>query len=215
MFDRIAGTYDRVNSVLSFGGDARWRRLAAASTGLRPGGSALDIACGSGRLTFELAQLAGPSGRVVGLDFSAQMLAVARRSHPDLELVEGDALALPFPAAEFEAATMAFGLRNLADPERGLREMARVARRLVVLEFLRPPGGLVGFGYRAYLGGVLPRIGGWLSGDPAAYRYLAETVGGYRSPDELLELVTAAGWRSPRLRRLNLGTVALLSGSAV
>lgn len=214
MFDRIAPTYDRANTVLSFGADARWRRLAAAASGLARGGSALDVACGSGRLTAELARLAGQSGRVIGVDFSGEMLAIARRDFPELEFVQADALALPFGDGDFEAATMAFGLRNLGDQERGLREMARVARRLVVLEFLRPPGGLVGLGYRAYLGTVLPRLGGWLSGDPAAYRYLAETVGGYHSPEALVALAAKAGWHSPRLRKLNLGTVGLLSGDA-
>src|SRR4029077_10103367 len=151
MFDRIARRYDLVNTVLSGGTDAGWRRRAARLTGLPPGGSALDVACGSGKLTAELAKLAGPNGRVVGIDFSPEMLAVARREQPSIQFVEGDALSLPFGDADFDAATIAFGLRNLADPIRGLREMTRVARRAVVLEFVRPPAGLVGGVYRLYL----------------------------------------------------------------
>ena len=139
MFDRIARRYDLVNTVLSLGTDGGWRRRTARETGLKPGGSALDVACGSGKLTAELAKLARPGGRVVGLDFSPQMLEVARRDHPGIEFIEGDALKLPFEDASFDAATIAFGLRNLADPVRGLREMTRVARRAVVLEFVRPP----------------------------------------------------------------------------
>ena len=211
MFDRIATRYDTVNTVLSFGTDAGWRRRAAGATGLRAGGTALDVACGSGRLTAELARRAR-GGRVVGLDFSRAMLAVARRDHPSLEFVEGDALNLPFDARTFDAATMAFGLRNLADPVLGLREMTRVASRAVVLEFLRPPRGLVGSAYRLYLRALLPVVGGAISGDRAAYRYLSETVDSYRTPDELVALAASAGWRNVVLDALALGTVAVLAG---
>ena len=212
MFDRIARRYDRVNTVLSAGTDAGWRRRAARETGLRERGSALDVACGSGKLTAELARLAGPDGRVVGLDFSPRMLEVARRDHPGLKFVEGDALQLPFDDASFDAATIAFGLRNLAEPIRGLGEMTRVARRAVVLEFVRPPKGPVGGAYRLYLRTLLPAIGGAISGDRAAYRYLSDTVDSYRTPDELAEMATRAGWRDVRFTALAMGTVGVLSG---
>jgi demethylmenaquinone methyltransferase/2-methoxy-6-polyprenyl-1,4-benzoquinol methylase len=211
MFDRIARRYDTVNTVLSAGTDGGWRRRAARETGLRPGGSALDVACGSGKLTAELARLA-QGGRVVGLDFSPQMLEVARRTHPRLEFIEGDALSLPFEDGSFDAATIAFGLRNLADPVRGLREMTRVAARAVVLEFVRPPKGLVGGAYRAYLKTLLPAIGGIISGDRAAYRYLSDTVDSYRTPEELLAMAHEAGWAEPKFRPLAMGTVGLISG---
>src|ERR1700724_3082900 len=110
MFDGIARRYDLVNTVLSAGTDGGWRRRAARATGLKPGGSALDVACGSGKLTAQLARIAGPSGRVAGLDFSPQMLEVARREHPGVEFEDGDALNLPFDDATFDAATIAFGL---------------------------------------------------------------------------------------------------------
>ncbi len=216
MFDRIAHRYDTVNTVLSAGTDAGWRRRAAGETGLKPGGSALDVACGSGKLTAELARLAGAKGRVVGLDFSPQMLQVARRDHPWIEFLEGDALELPFHDASFDASTIAFGLRNLADPIRGLREMLRVVRpsgRAVVLEFLRPPRGLVGAAYRAYLRTLLPAIGGVLSGQPTAYRYLSDTVDSYRTPSELGGMAQQAGWSDVRFRGLALGTVGILSGT--
>src|SRR5205823_3081120 len=128
------------------------------------------VACGSGKLTAELARLAGPGGRVVGLDFSPEMLQVARKDHPRIEFLEGDALALPFDDASFDAATIAFGLRNLADPIRGLSEMLRVVKpsgRAVVLEFVRPPPGVAGTAYRIYLRTLLPTIGGVLSGQPS------------------------------------------------
>ena len=216
MFDRIARRYDLVNTVLSFGTDAGWRRRAARETGLTAGGSALDVACGSGKLTAELRRIAGPRGRVVGLDFSPEMLAIARSHHADIELMEGDALNLPFEDGSFDVATIAFGLRNLADPVRGLHEMLRVVRRkAVVLEFVRPPAGAVGASYRLYLRTVLPALGGALTGQPSAYRYLSDTVDSYRTPDELRAMAAAAGWKDVRFVRLAAGTVGILSGVAV
>jgi demethylmenaquinone methyltransferase / 2-methoxy-6-polyprenyl-1,4-benzoquinol methylase len=211
MFDRIARRYDTVNTVLSFGTDSGWRRRAARETGLRPGGSALDVACGSGKLTAELARLAR-GGRVVGLDFSPRMLEVARREHPGIDFLKGDALNLPFDDASFDASTIAFGLRNLADPVRGLREMTRVARRGVVLEFVRPPKGVVGSAYRLYLRTLLPGIGGAISGDRAAYRYLSDTVDSYRTPDELVAMAKNAGWSDARFHSLAMGTVGIVTG---
>jgi demethylmenaquinone methyltransferase/2-methoxy-6-polyprenyl-1,4-benzoquinol methylase len=213
MFDRIAGRYDLVNTVLSGGTDAGWRRRAARVTGLTTGGSALDVACGSGKLTAQLATIAGPKGRVVGLDFSPQMLEVARRDHPGIEFVEGDALKLPFDDQSFDVSTIAFGLRNLADPVGGLREMLRVVRsRAVVLEFVRPPQGLVGTTYRLYLKTLLPAIGGAISGQPSAYKYLSDTVDSYRTPDELRALAKAAEWTNVRYEGLAMGTVGIVSG---
>ena len=212
MFDRIARRYDLVNTLLSGGTDQGWRRKAARATAAAAGSAALDVACGSGRLSAELRRL---GAFVVGLDFSREMLHVAASEHPGLALVRGDALALPFPDASFDAATIAFGLRNLADPVGGLREMLRVLRpggRAVVLEFVRPAGGLVGRVYRLYLRNVLPRIGSAVSGDAAAYRYLSSTVDSYHTPNELLDLAREAGWAAASFRGLNLGTVGLLTG---
>ena len=214
MFDRIAVRYDLVNTVLSAGTDAGWRRRAARATGLAAGGSALDVACGSGKLTMELARTAGPKGRVVGLDFSPQMLEVARRDHPGIEFIDGDALKLPFDDESFDASTIAFGLRNLADPVGGLREMVRVVRRrAVVLEFVRPPKGPVGTAYRLYLKTMLPAIGGAISGQPSAYKYLSDTVDSYRTPEELRAMAKAAGWTNVRYESLAMGTVGILSGN--
>ena len=215
MFDRIARRYDLVNTVLSAGTDGGWRRRTARATGLEAGGSALDVACGSGKLTAQLARIAGPNGRVIGLDFSPQMLEVARREHPGVEFTEGDALNLPFDDASFDATTIAFGLRNLADPVRGLREMLRVVKpdgRAVVLEFVRPPRGPIGAAYRVYLKTLLPAIGGALSGQPAAYRYLSDTVDSYRTADELEALAIVAGWAGVRRSEVAAGTVSIVSG---
>jgi demethylmenaquinone methyltransferase/2-methoxy-6-polyprenyl-1,4-benzoquinol methylase len=215
MFDRIAGRYDLLNTVLSGGTDAGWRRKAARATALAPGGSALDVACGSGKLTAVLAKIAGDGGRVVGLDFSPGMLEVARRDQPGIEFIEGDALKLPFDDARFDASTIAFGLRNLADPVKGLNEMLRVVKpggRAVVLEFVRPPKNFVGAAYRIYLRTLLPAIGGALSGQHAAYRYLSDTVDSYRTPDQLRNMAAAAGWSGVSYRGLAMGPVGILSG---
>ncbi|HEY2595032.1 MAG TPA: bifunctional demethylmenaquinone methyltransferase/2-methoxy-6-polyprenyl-1,4-benzoquinol methylase UbiE [Chloroflexota bacterium] len=217
MFDRIAPAYDRANTVLSLGRDGAWRRRAADAAAPPAGGDVLDVACGTGLLTLELRRRVGSEGRVVGLDFSDRMLAVARAADPSIDWVRGDATDLPFEDASFDAATIAFGLRNLADPQKGLAEMRRVVRphgAMVVLEFLRPPTGLVGAGYEAYLRHVLPRVGGWVGGDRAAYRYLSDTVDAYLTGAQLLELAARSGWERPRLRRLNLGTVGLVEAAA-
>lgn len=214
MFDRIAPRYDLLNSVLSFGADARWRRVAARRARLGPGSSALDIACGSGKLTRELCRRA-PGGLVVGLDFSSRMLGLAARQAEGAVYVRGDGLHLPFPDAAFQAVTVAFGLRNFVDPELALREMLRVLKpggRALVLEFVRPRPGVVGRAYRAYLRWGLPRVGGLLSGDPTAYRYLSQSVDSYRSASELVEMARSAGWREVGVRLLTLGTVALVEG---
>jgi demethylmenaquinone methyltransferase/2-methoxy-6-polyprenyl-1,4-benzoquinol methylase len=177
-------------------------------------GRGLDVACGSGKLTRELHRLA-TKGLVVGLDFSGRMLRVAATGAPGPSYVRGDGLRLPFANETFDAATVAFGLRNFADPEQGLCEMRRVLRpggRAVVLEFVRPGRGPVGAAYRAYLVHVLPQVGGWVSGDRAAYRYLSQTVDAYRTPEELVRLASNAGWREPRIELLTLGTVGLLTG---
>jgi demethylmenaquinone methyltransferase / 2-methoxy-6-polyprenyl-1,4-benzoquinol methylase len=214
MFDRLAGRYDLLNTVLSAGNDGRWRRRTAAVSGLVAGGSALDVACGSGKLTSALRRRA-PGGLVVGMDFSGRMLAEAGRKAPGPSYVRGDALRLPFPDAVFDAVTIAFGLRNLADPELGLREMLRVLKpggRALVLEFVRPQPGPLGQLYRRYLLHLLPRIGGLLSGQRQAYRYLSSTVDSYRTSEQLLELAGRAGWQAVSIDLLTLGTVGLLSG---
>ena len=164
---------------------------------------------------MELLHLAGAAGFVVGLDFAAGMIEVAAARAAGPRYVRGDVLVLPFADAAFDAVTMAFGLRNLADPLLGLEEMRRVLRRggrAVVLEFVRPRPGVVGSAYRAYLKHALPRIGGWISGQPRAYRYLSDTIDAYHTPSELVALAERAGWRGLELRLLNLGTVGLLAG---
>ncbi|HKB14623.1 MAG TPA: bifunctional demethylmenaquinone methyltransferase/2-methoxy-6-polyprenyl-1,4-benzoquinol methylase UbiE [Planctomycetota bacterium] len=216
MFGRIAERYDLGNRILSLGRDRAWRRRAARESDLRPGGKALDVCAGTGDLAFELERR---GARVLALDFCAEMLrrgaakASARRSA--VRFVAGDALALPFAPRTFDAATIAFGLRNLADPRAGLAEMGRVLRpggRLVVLEFTRPGGGPFAALFRAYARRVLPAVGGWITGRREAYEYLPRTLLRFGSPGELAAAVEAAGFEQVRCRTLTGGIVACVGG---
>jgi demethylmenaquinone methyltransferase/2-methoxy-6-polyprenyl-1,4-benzoquinol methylase len=213
MFDAISGRYDLANRLMSLGQDSRWRRLAAAEAVISPAASVLDCACGSGLLAAAVRECT--VGRVVGVDFSREMLVKARDQVDDVEFAEGDVTALEYPDGAFDAVTIGFGLRNLPDPDAGIREMARVIRpggRLVILEAVRPTGPLAP-ATGLWVGSVLPRIGGVLSGDPAAYRYLSDTIRTYASVDELGGWLGAAGLIDVRVRPLMLGTVGLVSGS--
>jgi demethylmenaquinone methyltransferase/2-methoxy-6-polyprenyl-1,4-benzoquinol methylase len=209
MFDRIAPVYDAMNRVMTAGLDRRWRRLAVNEV-VWPGDRVLDACCGTGDLAVE-AERRG--GRVVGLDFSARMLERARRKSGAIEWVQGDALALPFAAGEFDAATVGFGVRNLADLEGGLRELARVLRpggKLAVLEITRPRGILRPF-FRLWFDVVVPFLGRVLPGGEA-YTYLPASVRRFPGPDDLSALLESAGFESVRHQLLGGGIVALHVG---
>lgn len=209
MFDRIAPVYDVMNRVLTAGLDGRWRRLAARSV-VRPGDRVLDAACGTGDLALA-ARAAG--GDVVGLDFSERMLERARRKSREIEWVRGDLLALPFPDASFDSATVGFGIRNVEDLEAALRELARVLRpggRLAVLDITRPRGPLRPF-FRLWFDGVIPLLGKALPGG-AAYTYLPASVRRFPGPDELAAAVGSAGFAETSYRVLAGGIVTLHVG---
>jgi len=209
MFDRIAPVYDVMNRVMTVGLDQRWRKLAVTEA-VWPGDRVLDACCGTGDLAVE-AERRG--GRVVGLDFSEKMLERARRKSGAIEWVEGDALALPFDAGAFDAATVGFGVRNLADLEGGLRELARVLRSggtLAVLEITRPRGILKPF-FRLWFDVVVPLLGRVLPGGEA-YTYLPASVRRFPGPDDLSALLESAGFESVRYRLLGGGIVALHVG---
>jgi demethylmenaquinone methyltransferase/2-methoxy-6-polyprenyl-1,4-benzoquinol methylase len=207
MFDRIAPVYDVMNRVMTAGLDLRWRRIAAEAV-VRPGDRVLDACCGTG----DLALAASKAGGVVtGLDFAPRMLERARRKLPSATWVEGDMLALPFEDGSFEAATVGFGVRNVADLEAGLAELRRVLAadgRVAVLEITQPRGLLAPF-YRVWF----DRIGKLLKGG-AAYTYLPASVRRFPGPDELADLLRAAGFADVEYRTFAGGIVALHTGKA-
>ena len=190
MFASIARSYDRANQVLSFGLHHRWRRAAVARSGATAGDRVLDCATGTGDLALEFRRVVGDEGEVIGTDFCEEMLAYApakaARAGLDVRFEVADVLALPYDDDSFDVASIAFGIRNVDDPALGVRELARVVRpggRVVVLEFGQPGGALFGPLYRFYSRQVLPRVGGWLSGDRAAYEYLDRTASRFPAGD--------------------------------
>jgi demethylmenaquinone methyltransferase/2-methoxy-6-polyprenyl-1,4-benzoquinol methylase len=187
MFDRIAGFYDLMNSVMTAGLHHRWRARAADLAALEPGDSALDVACGTGDLAIELARRVGTGGEVIGSDFAEEMLERARAKAPELAWEWGNALELPYADGEFAAATVGFGARNFSDLDRGLAEMARVVRpggRVVVLEITSPTRPPLSTFYRLWFDRAVPMIGR-LAGDPEAYSYLPDSVKRFPGPHEL------------------------------
>jgi demethylmenaquinone methyltransferase/2-methoxy-6-polyprenyl-1,4-benzoquinol methylase len=211
MFDRIAPVYDLMNRVMTAGLDQRWRRLTARAT-VAPGDRVLDACCGTGDLAVA-ARRAGAT--VVGLDFSERMLERARRKDGSIEWIQGDLLELPFEDASFDAATVGFGVRNVADLGRGLAELRRVVRpggRVGILEITRPRGPLRLF-YRLWFDVLIPLAGKILPGGKA-YTYLPASVRRFPGTDELAELMGAHGFDEVGYRRLGGGIVALHTGTA-
>ena len=216
MFDRIAPVYDAMNSLMTGGLDQRWRRDAVRAARVGRGMRVLDVACGTGRLTRLAAPRVGVDGGVVGIDASEGMLARARgRSAGTSVAYEvADALALPFPDASFDAATIGFGLRNLADYRRGLAEMRRVVRpggRVVVLEIAQPSGGPARALFDLWFRRVVPLLGR-LARHPGAYAYLPASVLAYPEPEAVAQLLRDAGLVEVRWRWLTSGLATLHVG---
>ena len=212
MFDRIAPVYDAMNRLMTAGLDVRWRRLTARAV-VQPGDRVLDAACGTGDLA--IADRKAGAAYVTGLDFSERMLERARRKAPELEWVRGDLLALPFADTSFDAATVGFGVRNVEDLDRALRELRRVLRpggRLGILEITRPRGPLALF-YRFWFDGVVPLIGKLLPGG-SAYTYLPASVRRFPGPEELAGVMRDTGFADVGFRLLAGGIVALHVGTA-
>jgi len=219
MFTRIAPRYDLLNHLLSAQMDRLWRARTARELAPileRPGAVVLDLCCGTGDLAFALERKA--KAKIIGADFSHTMLVRARekaqsvnRSSP-MPLFEADALHLPFAGNSFDLVTSAFGFRNLANYEEGLREIARVLKPggiIGILDFAEPAPGFLGDAYRFYTSTMLPKIGGWISGDREAYAYLPKSVARFFRPDELASVLTSVGYTQVRYHLMTLGSVVL------
>jgi demethylmenaquinone methyltransferase/2-methoxy-6-polyprenyl-1,4-benzoquinol methylase len=212
MFDRIARVYDLMNSVMTAGMHHRWRGRAADLARVGPGSTALDVATGTGDLAIELARR---GAEVTGMDFAPAMLELARAKAPGLTFEEGDALALRHPDASFDAVTVGFGARNFSDLDRGLGEMARVAKpggRVVVLEITTPTKPPLSLFFRAWFDRVVPQLGR-IAGDPDAYTYLPSSVRRFPGPEELAGRMAAAGLADVRWILTAGGIIAIHSGT--
>jgi demethylmenaquinone methyltransferase / 2-methoxy-6-polyprenyl-1,4-benzoquinol methylase len=224
MFDRIAGLYDRMNTVMTAGLHHRWRRRAADLAALGPGGRALDVATGTGDLALELAERVSPGGEVVATDFSERMLELARAKASSRSFGPGtrvvvraaNALELPFDDEEFDAATVGFGARNFSDLEQGLREMARVVRpggRVVVLEITTPRRPPLSLFFELWFDHIVPALGR-VAGDAQAYSYLPSSVRRFPGPQELAETMSRSGLDQIRYVLTAGGIIALHQGVA-
>jgi demethylmenaquinone methyltransferase/2-methoxy-6-polyprenyl-1,4-benzoquinol methylase len=219
MFASIAPRYDATNQVLSLGVHGRWRRAAVRLSQAAPGQRALDCATGTGDLALAVKRAVGPSGAVLGTDFCAEMLerapAKAARAGLDVRFEVADAMALPYTAASFDLATIAFGIRNVDDPVRCLAELGRVVKpggRVVVLEFGQPRGPF-GALFRAYSRHVMPAVGGLLTGNRAAYEYLPRTAAAFPAGEQFLALMDQAGcFRERAAHPLTFGTAFVYVG---
>jgi demethylmenaquinone methyltransferase / 2-methoxy-6-polyprenyl-1,4-benzoquinol methylase len=216
MFDRIAGLYDRMNSVMTVGLHHQWRRRAADLAALEPGGRVLDVATGTGDLAIELSSRVGPTGEVVAVDFSERMLDLARQKAPALPIrfEVANALSLPFADDEFDAATVGFGARNFSALDRGLEEMVRVVRpggRVVVLEITTPTRPPLSTFFELWFDRAVPALGR-VAGDSEAYSYLPNSVKRFPGPDELAGAMWRAGLTDVRYVLTAGGIIALHAG---
>lgn len=215
MFAQISPRYDLLNHLLSANIDKRWRRAVVRKLGglVPEGAQLLDVACGTGDLSIQLFE--NLRARVTGVDFCGPMLDIAARKAPQIRFIEGDALCLPFPGSLFDGATIAFGLRNLSSAEEGLRELHRILRPggwVAILEFSTPV--VRGFSalFSFYLGRVLPRIGGLVSGSRDAYEYLPSSVARFANQDQLATMMREAGFERVTFENLTGGVAALHTG---
>jgi len=218
MFDRIAGRYELLNALMSAGLNRIWNKKALQATGLQPAGRALDLACGTGSLTRDLAKRVGFEGYVLGLDFSKEMIGAAKkRPAPNVEYRLGDATDLQgVEDGSFDAATIAYGARNIPNLDALFGEMARVVRpggRVVCLEIARPRGRFFATFYGLWFDRLVPWLGAKVSGDAWAYSYLPESVKAFVAPGELAEIMRRNGLQNVTWWRFSGGIVTLHAGT--
>jgi demethylmenaquinone methyltransferase / 2-methoxy-6-polyprenyl-1,4-benzoquinol methylase len=217
MFSRIAARYDLMNSIMSLGQDSMWRRVTVRAANPRPGGLALDVATGTGRIAQELAR---KGARAVGVDFTVAMMQRGRESGvgaaEEVYFVGADALALPFADNIFDSVTTGFAMRNVTDIEAAFREMYRVVRpggRVVCLEVGRPEWALTRAFHGVYTRRVVPLLGKLIAGDSDAYTYLPSSMGRFPPPRELAAIMRSAGLRNVRWKQLTMGAAAVHAGT--
>ena len=210
MFASIAGRYDRANSILSGGVHHRWRRRAVERSGARRGMVVLDCATGTGDLAIAFRKA---GANVFGTDFVPEMLEIARRKAPDIDFRPGDAMALPFETGSFDIASIAFGIRNVAEPGRAIAEMARVANKVVILEFGQPAAWFRPV-YSLYREHILPRVGGAITGERGAYEYLESSSAQFPSGEAFASVMRAsANFASIDIEPLTFGIAWLYIGA--
>ena len=218
MFDRIAGRYELLNALMSAGLNRIWNKKALQATDLRPGGRALDLACGTGSLTRDLAKRVGPDGYVLGMDFSKEMIQVAKkRPTPNVEYRIGDATDLQdVEDSSFDAATIAYGARNIPDLDALFGEMARATKpngKVVCLEIARPEVRAFATFYGLWFDRLVPWLGAKVSGDAWAYSYLPRSVKEFVAPGELAEIMRRNGLQNVTWRKFSGGIVTLHTGT--
>lgn len=216
MFGAIAGRYDRANTVLSGPVHHLWRRTAVRWSGVGKGNAVLDCATGTGDLAIAFKKVVGPNGRVVGTDFTPEMIELARRKAQDITFDVADVTALPFDDDSFDAASISFGIRNVGDPAQGLAEMARVVRpggHVLVLEFGQPSNRVASSLYDAYRRHFLPRLGGAVTGERGAYEYLESSAAKFPCGEDFVSLMRgAARFQSIDVKVLTFGIAYLYRG---
>lgn len=220
-FNAIAKRYDSMNSIMSFGLDKRWRRLAVERVGAKPGMRMLDVCCGTGQLSLELCKAVRPQGTVTGLDFSPNMLeiaqeALAKCSDPDLiQFMQGNALELPFPDQSFDGATVGWGLRNLPDLRQGIREMVRVVKpggKVVSLDMGKPSFPVFKEVYWVYFEKIVPLLGKIWAKKAGAYQYLHDSAREFPGQRELAGIFKECGLEDTKFDNLAGGVVAVVVG---
>ena len=216
MFASIAQRYDRANTVLSGGIHHRWRKAAVRLADPKPGDRILDCATGTGDLAIAFHKAVGERGVVVGTDFTPEMIELARAKSPSIRFEVADVTNLPYPDNSFDVASIAFGIRNVGDPRKGIAELARVVRsggRVIVLEFGQPPNAIIRALYNLYARVMLPILGGFVTGKKTAYQYLEASAARFPCGEEFVAMMRASATFGPiEVKRLTMGVAYLYRG---